>query len=234
MSVFCGHKTPRAIASVTGAAETVDCLPAMNEARTAAGLAAFEKATDELQSLPQSSPPGRNITAETLWNEICEEMAGTQSDRTEAEKLKGTFAYYEGENDCKAAVQYWKDGFSLFNNEIPPKYQAPNNPKVYDNRAASFVALYNPKENPVASCAFVTCTTAESVAAPSMSKRHSGRASRRLQEKPTTAVVCLTNPAALTANAAPFKHRLACIEPKTHGQPSISVAFSIWHMLRCS
>ncbi|CDJ67368.1 SAG family member, partial [Eimeria necatrix] len=57
----------------------------------------------------------------------------------------------------------------------------------------------------LASCAFVTCTTAESVAAPSMSKRHSGRASRRLQEKPTTAVVCLTNPAALTANAAPFK-----------------------------
>lgn len=67
------------------------------------------------------------------------------SGRTEAEKLKGTFAYYAGEDDCKAAVQYWKDGFSLFNNENPPTYQAPNNPKVYDNKTVSFVALYNPK-----------------------------------------------------------------------------------------
>ncbi|CDJ41991.1 SAG family member [Eimeria tenella] len=135
MSLFCGHKTASTSANVTGTAETVDCLPVMNETRTPPGPAAFEKATDELQLLPKSSPPGRKITAETLWNEICKEMTG----------------------------------------------------------------------NPVVSCAFVTCTTAESFAAPSMSKSHRGRASRRLQEKPTTAIICLTNPVALTANEAPFK-----------------------------
>lgn len=126
---------------------------------------------------------------------------------TEIQKLKGMPAYYPGEKDCKAAVQSWKDGFSLFNNQLPPTYVELGNPEVYNDRGISFVALYNPKASPVASCSFVTCTGGAVFAAPVLSKSHERRAVRRLEEleADATAVICLTNPKALTTGAAPFK-----------------------------
>lgn len=127
-----------------------------------------------------------------------------KGDRTESKKLDGTFAYYAGAKDCTAAVQYWKDGFSLFKNELPPTYTTLGEPDVYTDRAVSFVALYNPKASPVASCAFVTCTTAGTFAA--AARRPSSPSLRRLQDAQTkTAVICLTNPEALTDGEKPFK-----------------------------
>lgn len=126
---------------------------------------------------------------------------------TEAGSLVGTVAHYAGAKDCKEAVQYWKDGFSLFKNELPPKYTALGDPDVYTDRAVSFVALYNPKASPVASCAFVTCTKGTAVAAQEMSRRHDSSPLRRLQDgaQTKTAVICLTNPDALAPGTAPFE-----------------------------
>ncbi|CDJ70109.1 SAG family member [Eimeria necatrix] len=205
VSMFYGHEA--ASASTTGKAETLNCLAEMNEARTAAGLAQFEEASNDKQKLPQSTTLKEAINAGTLWNEICTIITTEESNSAEAEKLEGTFAYYPGKKDCKAAVQHWKDGFSLFNNQLPPTYTALNNPAVYTDRAVSFIALYNPKASPVASCAFVTCTTASEFAAPALSKGKEGPTLRSLGDgaQTTTAVICLTNPKALTTGAAPFK-----------------------------
>lgn len=149
----------------------------------------------------------------------------------EAKNLGGTFAYYPGKKDSTAAVQHWEDGFCLFNNEIPPKYKCLNDPEVYDNRAVSFVALYSPKANPIASYAFVTCTTADTYSAGKTSTSHNSPILRRLQgeNQNATAVICLTNPVALTTEEAPFTweyhHGLAYIPTKALLQSSISAAF---------
>ncbi|CDJ70315.1 SAG family member [Eimeria necatrix] len=203
--VFYGHKT--ASAGTTGTAETLNCLNEMNVERAAAGLTALKEATETAQVLPKHPAAVKDITAATLWNEICQIIVGEQNDSAQAKQLTGTFAYYRGEKDCKAAVQYWKDGFSLFNNQLPPTFKALNDPKVYTDQAVSFVALYNPQASPVSSCAFVTCTTAAEFTAPGLPKSHEGRSIRRLQEEgdTTTAVICLTNPEALTAEEPPFK-----------------------------
>ncbi|CDJ62905.1 SAG family member [Eimeria necatrix] len=194
VSVFCGHQAVNA--AVTGTAVRLDCFAEMNEVREAAGLAAFGNATVDGQVLPEHPGQETGRTAESLWNEICQEIA--DSEGTEAQQLKGTFAYHPNGKDCKAAVQYWKDGFSLFKNELPPTYTAPENPAVYTEKAISFVALYNPQPKPVASCALVTCTQAGEFAALRMLKSHEGPSTRRLQgeEDSTTAVICLTNPVA--------------------------------------
>ncbi|CDJ41976.1 SAG family member, partial [Eimeria tenella] len=203
--VICGHK--KASAGTTGTAETIDCFREMNEERKATGLPEFRQASEETQVLLEHPDSGRKITAATLWSEICKKLAGEAGDTTQAKQLEGTFAYYSGKKDCKAAVQHWKDGFSLFKNELPPTYTALNDPQIYTDQAVSFVALYNPKASPVASCSFVTCTGGAVFAAPDLSKSHERRAVRRLEEleADATAVICLTNPKALTTGAAPFK-----------------------------
>ncbi|CDJ41995.1 SAG family member [Eimeria tenella] len=203
---FCEHGT--ASAATTGKAETLDCLTEMNEARAAAGLAGFEKAAKEGQVLPEYSTEERQIVASDLWNEICQNLVGEESKPKETLKLVGTPAHYLGEKNCEAAVEYWNEGFSLFKNEIPPAYTASSSRDVYNDKAVSFVALYSPKESPVASCAFVTCTTpgANATAPPAQPEDPDSGPSRSLQEesKITTAVMCLINPEALDPNEAPF------------------------------
>ncbi|CDJ41979.1 SAG family member [Eimeria tenella] len=176
----------------------------MNEAGTAAGLPAFGESTKDGQLLPEHAGSGKTVIPETLWNQVCEKIMGLSH---EIEKLVGTPAYCAGEKDCEAAVQHWTDGFSLFNNKLPPNYAELNNPDVYTDNGVSFVALYNPKASPVASCAFVTCTKT-SAFAPQRSRSPDVRSLRRLQNEPqrtTTAVICLTNPEALKTGEAPFK-----------------------------
>ncbi|CDJ63161.1 SAG family member [Eimeria necatrix] len=202
---FCGDRTESA--TTTGKAETLDCLTQMNEARAAAGLPGFGETAEEGKTLPEYADSGRAITPETLWKQVCQKIMGDEGAVTEIEKLSGTPAYYPGSKDCAAAVQYWKEGFSLFNNKLPPTYQEIDDPDVYTDRAVSFVALYNPQVNPVASCAFVTCTKAAASADQDLSRSPDGHSLRRLQAAPqiTTAVICLTNPVALKAGVAPFK-----------------------------
>ncbi|CDJ70108.1 SAG family member [Eimeria necatrix] len=205
VSVLYGHEA--AGASTTGKAETLNCLADMNEARTAAGLAKFGEPSSEKQKLPPSPLLKETVDPTNLWNQICKIITAEEENSTEAEKLEGTFAYYPGSKDCKAAVQYWKDGFSLFNNKLPPTYTTSNQSEVYNNRAVSFVSLYNPQTSPVASCAFVTCTKGAGSVASALSRSDERRTLRRLQgeEEPTTAIICLTNPKALITDAAPFQ-----------------------------
>ncbi|CDJ41978.1 SAG family member [Eimeria tenella] len=227
VSVFYGHEA--ASASTTGEAETLDCLADMNEARTAAGLAKFGEPSSDKQKLPSSPTLKETVNATNLWNEICKIIAEEEEDSAEAEKLEGTFAYYAGKKDCKAAVQYWKDGFSLFNNKLPPAYTTSNQSEVYTDRAVSFVSLYNPQASPVASCVFVTCTTASGFAASALPKTDERRTLRRLQgeEEPATAIICLTNPQALITDTAPFKedewqkivHAVVGTEERTGASP---------------
>ncbi|CDJ63156.1 SAG family member [Eimeria necatrix] len=192
-------------------ATTLECLEAMNGLRTAAGLAEFKAASDPAQVLPKYEKTGQRsvqINAETLWGEICPKITATDSTRvTQASNLTGTFAYYpvaDDKNDCNAAVEYWKGGFSLFDNEIPPKYEGTNQPTVYSDRAVSFVALYNPKPEPVVSCVLLQCPTAST---PAPGTPGVPGSSRRLSDSSTTvdSIICLTNPPALTKSAAPFK-----------------------------
>ncbi|CDJ41980.1 SAG family member (sag4) [Eimeria tenella] len=190
--------------AATPDAKKLNCLEAMNALRTAAGLAEFKEASTATQILPEKAvEKDATVKPGTLWEEICPKVRGTEPDNiTEAKKLTGTFAYYpvaDGKKDCNAAVEYWKGGFSLFKNEIPPEFTEANKTTVYNDRAVSFVALYNPKPDPVVSCVLLQCPTATSPGVPG--------AGRRLSSSSTTveAVICLTNPAALTENAAPFK-----------------------------
>lgn len=56
--------------------ETLNCLAAMNEARTAAGLAEFKPAAEQGQMLPENPAAKSDIQAAELWEEICQEIAG--------------------------------------------------------------------------------------------------------------------------------------------------------------
>lgn len=125
-----------------------------------------------------------------------------KGDRTEFKKLDGLFANYAGAKDCTAVMQYWKDGFSLLKNELPTTYTVLGDFDIYTDKGVSFVALYNPKASPVASCAFVTYTTAGTFAAAERSP--SSPSLRRLQDAQTkTSVICLSE--ALTDREKPFK-----------------------------
>ncbi|CDJ66685.1 SAG family member, partial [Eimeria necatrix] len=133
--------------AATPEAQKLDCLEAMNGLRTAAGLAEFKEASIATQVLPEKTV----------------ERATDSDETTQAGKLTGTFAYYpvaDGKKDCNAAVEYWKAGFSLFKNELPPEFTETNKTAVYSDKAVSFVALYNPKPNPVVSCVLLQCPTA--------------------------------------------------------------------------
>ncbi|CDJ70110.1 SAG family member [Eimeria necatrix] len=237
VSVLCGHGTESA--TTKGKAQALNCFTEMNEARAAAGFPAFANATEAGQILPEHSALV-DINSGTLWDQICKKIVGDGEESSEIDKLVGTPAYYAGESDCEAAVKYWQGGFSLFSNSLPPKYTALNNPDVYTDRAVSFVALYNPKTNPVASCAFVTCTTTggNEFAAQSLSRSHNGRILRRLEDntQTTTAVLCLTNPKALNTGEAPFKeeewqkivHAIAGVEQGNGDspvRPSLALGF---------
>nr|AIR91964.1 surface antigen SAG D09 [Eimeria tenella] len=197
LSLLFGQQAVRAQNYPT--AVTLDCKEAMNKLRKAAGLPAFEDAVGDTFVLPAYSHEESRAApvAETLWKtEICPKVLGGGRSRnvTEAVKLTGNFAYYpvtDGKKECSDAVEYWKGGLSQFNDTIPPTFQALNDPVVYNDRAASFVALYNPKTSPVVSCVLLQCPNA-------------GVGGRRLAAGTTDAVICLTNPAPLEARSQPF------------------------------
>nr|ACA81533.1 NA4 antigen [Eimeria necatrix] len=197
LSLLFGQQAARAQETYP-TAETMECREAMNELRKAAGLPEFGNAVGDAVVLPAYSHEARAApVAETLWKtEICPKVLGGARAKsvTEAVKLTGNFAYYpvtDGKRECSDALEYWKGGLSQFNDKIPPTFQALNNPAVYNDRAVSFVALYNPKPSPVVSCVLLQCPNA-------------GGGGRRLAAGTTDAVICLTNPAPLAAGSPPF------------------------------
>ncbi|CDJ28020.1 SAG family member [Eimeria mitis] len=101
--------------------------------------------------------------------------------------------------DCAAAVSHWKDAVSNFTT-IPPAKN--DEAKLYDKQQnISFVAMYNPQENAAADCRVVTCT--RSAAPQSPGEGGVGGLSTG-EGKTGYALLCMTTPEALTAEAAPF------------------------------
>lgn len=127
---------------------------------------------------------------------------------------KGTYAFFptsESTGNCAAAVEYWKGGYSLFSDKLPEKYSDAK-PGTYGNeKAVSFVALFNPKPNPTVSCVFVKCPAGTTSSSTKATEKDSGGGvgGRRLQDadgsSTVNAVICLTAPEALVNDEAPFR-----------------------------
>ncbi|CDJ36906.1 SAG family member [Eimeria mitis] len=216
---------------------SLQCLTQMNEARAAAGLPDLKESED---LLPITGEPGRQGQGESdFWSKLCAKVVATPAVLASSEGTlpKGTYAYFatvESEGDCAAAVEYWKGGFSLFEEKLPEKYSQ-SEPKVYANaKAVSFVALFNPKPDPTVSCAFVKCpaTTTTTTKTPeeeeptepsggssggngdhgSNGGNGGGGGGRRLAQPEATstfnAIVCITSPEALLDDQAPFSQEV--------------------------
>ncbi|CDJ30190.1 SAG family member [Eimeria mitis] len=124
-----------------------------------------------------------------------EESAGVEKSVAENGFKSGTYAYMALESetpDCAAAVSHWKDAVSNFTT-IPPANKEET--KIYSKQQnISFVALYNPQENAAADCRVVTCTRSAAPQAPGVGALSTG----------DYALLCMTTPEALTADAEPF------------------------------
>ncbi|CDI81791.1 SAG family member [Eimeria praecox] len=183
------------------------------------GQAAGDPVAKNAALLPLSQSPkvgGPEESQTDFWSKVCAKITGT-GDAKDADPTvpKGTYAYFptsESAGNCAAAVEFWKEGFSLFDSQLPEKYSA-SSPGVYGNaKAVSFVALFNPKPNPTISCAFVKCPTTTTTTTTTTTKQPEvakpGVGGRRLASEGDTttvnAVVCLTNPDALVDEEAPF------------------------------
>ncbi|CDJ49254.1 SAG family member [Eimeria brunetti] len=164
--------------------------------------------------LPEGSEHDQTRQLEDFWPKACEKILGPSSDpKVSGDLPVGTYAYFrtsESTGNCAAAVEYWKGGLSLFENKLPEKYSTTNSGIYGNEKAVSFVALFNPKPSPKVSCAFVKCspatttTSTKATAAPG-----AGVGGRRLadgadESTTTNAVVCLTSPEALVNDTAPF------------------------------
>ncbi|OEH76497.1 SAG family member [Cyclospora cayetanensis] len=138
----------------------LNCLSDMNEPRTAAGLSELKAPAASTEQTKVANALGKEGKTETTkyLQDLCTDLIATNPPKT---TTKGTVAYHVqtgSEGSCSAAVDYWKSGFSLFNNQLPPSYSSSSPSDIYKNgQAVSFVALYNPKPGPTAECAFVKC-----------------------------------------------------------------------------
>lgn len=118
------------------------------------------------------------------------------------DKPEGTYAYFpqsKAEPECAAAVAYWKSAFAIFGTDLPPVYHTPQTRTTadtpYDNdKVVSFLALYNPKPEPTAECAVVTCPPKSSLAGRTLNA-----------DSPAYTLFCVTNPPVLTDTEAPYK-----------------------------
>ncbi|CDJ34724.1 SAG family member [Eimeria mitis] len=180
---------------------TAVCLAEINEAREAAGLAHFKVATEEEHMLPKAKTEEQHNTA---WNPVCEALI--KEDEEQAEKStsangfkSGTYAYMALQSatpDCAAAVSHWKDAVNNFTTIPPAKDE---HTKLYEKQQnISFVAMYNPSNDAAADCRVVTCTQTAAPDPPTDELRNAG------EGKTGYALLCMTTPEALKADAAPF------------------------------
>ncbi|CDJ45666.1 SAG family member [Eimeria brunetti] len=102
--------------------------------------------------------------------------------------VKSTYAFQVVDTStpsCTAAVDKWKAAYKNFNG-LPPTYKEGN--ELYSNSDNfSFVAIYNPSENPAADCRTITCT-----------KTITSTGDRTAQKEEGHALICLTTPDVLT------------------------------------
>ncbi|CDJ28558.1 SAG family member [Eimeria mitis] len=182
------------------------CLDEINAAREAAGLEHFKTESSADLALPSVTveEPSQHNAA---WDPVCEaltaeESAGVTKSATENGFKSGTYAYMELESekpDCASAVSHWKDAVSNFTT-IPPAKNGQTT--LYNTQQnISFVALYNPLDDAAADCRVVTCTRSAATPSPG----GGGVAALSTGEGKTGyALLCMTTPEALTAEAPPF------------------------------
>lgn len=190
----------------TGTDATAKCLTAMNAARTAAGLNGFTAAQAGDQQLLKD-----NVTA---MNKVCTTLKENQTVALPIMTTvsEGTGIYFvQQAEDCSAAVDKWKTGFSGFKSytsEAPPAFKATNAgtdqigaEAPYNTVAAvDFVALYSPKAT-TADCSFVDCAEAT-------------------DKSTLKTLVCVVHPPALENNQPPYsleqwKKILAVLAPSS-------------------
>nr|AET50478.1 hypothetical protein [Eimeria tenella] len=184
---------------------SVECLGEVNNARQAAGLANFIKATNDGDKI---SDPGSADLTDGDWKEICEYLVPTQpeahSSQAATETFKdGTYAFKAltaEQPNCTETIDYWKAAYKNFTG-LPPSKKGTG--KLYENQDnVSFVALYNASSNATADCRVVTCTQKTSAAAvsASVSSGDSGDTT-----KLGYALICKTMPTAFgNGSIAPF------------------------------
>ncbi|CDJ45674.1 SAG family member [Eimeria brunetti] len=176
------------------------CFAEINEAREAAGLQSFVKATKEDQQLP-----GTTNDNGKPWDEVCkalieeeEPSVNEKSAPTGTAFKTGTYAFMalsSNEAHCAAAVDHWKAAFSSFTSVPPAKTQEES---LYEKQQnISFVAMYNPSNGAAADCRVVTCTKTTAPASPNRSL------SRAEGEKNGYALLCMTTPDAFTNETTP-------------------------------
>lgn len=152
---------------------------------------------------PTEAPPSSLQPKESAADPRCEQ--GHPVVLNDWEKVKGTVAYaaQSGEQpDCSAAVESWKAAYEKFET-MPPAYTRDHKAPYNDIDSISFVALFTPKENPTASCAFYTCAATRpkpsSKSPPSENQQNS-----QDEEAPLRVLLCLTAPRALEHGKEPY------------------------------
>ncbi|KAL8425200.1 hypothetical protein Efla_004275 [Eimeria flavescens] len=180
-----------------GNATEVDCLDVFNVARTAAGLVPFVSAGAEFSVTKQALD-------KSFTERACKALM-TQTPLTEVSQLFDfnktvALAIQDGHTgDCAAAVTHFNGALPLFGS-LPPAFST-SEPVYKELQAVSFVALYNPKEDPKLDCGYLSCTA--TTKASSKGSESDGSP----QEGNTTTLkglLCATSPQALIEGQAPF------------------------------
>lgn len=82
----------------------------------------------------------------------------SQDLQTTPDGTQAVFPLTADKEDCAGAVEFWRQGFSLFNG-LPPAFTSTTSP--YTNPlSVSFVSLFNPNADAVVDCAVMTYTEA--------------------------------------------------------------------------
>lgn len=175
----------------------VNCLDAMNKARTRAGLPPFVDAsqTNDLARLPVDDQGFQSYLCYTVLQTAKVSATGAYFKRG-FDEGQGTLAYFPQEGspaDCNAAVELWKSAFANFDS-LPPVFEDIQAPYTgYQN--ISFFSLFNPQANAAVDCAFATCPvvpeTDDLRQAQNTKKEYSG-------------LLCRTSPAVFTVGSRPF------------------------------
>ncbi|KAL8453398.1 hypothetical protein Emed_000897 [Eimeria media] len=178
-----GPVSPAETVSHTG--KRVDCLEAMNAARTDVGLPDFKKAEGDGVTLPiqdtsasgsrsstalrtveppAASPPGSATTQDkdakekAFLEKVCNGVLKKGTTSAQEEDLKGIYMYAaqdSGEKQCAATVEKWRGVVKTFPS-TPPTYTT--NESFYQNQDnLSVIGLFNPKADPRVDCAIITC-----------------------------------------------------------------------------
>ncbi|KAL8448006.1 hypothetical protein Emag_004120 [Eimeria magna] len=129
------------------------CLSSMDEAREAADFPKLTKAALFPMVKAKEQDEFLQSICETLLEEDTAQARNTETS-------KGTLAIHrrngDADLDCSAAVKDWQGGFNSFGGNPPVKEESDEYSDL-DDKARSFVALYNPSEKIKGECQVIVC-----------------------------------------------------------------------------